>query len=258
MKKSGVITILILTLLIALSIVLFGFVFCVRKQTVIFNGELAITEQEIISTANIENGSPTLLLNKEEAINNIEKKYPHVKVVQIKTTSLTEIEIVVRERYPLFYFENGEKFYMLDEELKVLNIATEEPTNLIKIINISNMENVKKNSDFVGTSKEQEVYTNLFISTYSAVLTTEDYKQARADMANIIFSVCYENDKLTIKTKDEVTIEIAKPDVDLTSKINICFAAIKQLTEEQKSKTTIKILYNADETEFNGYIEILD
>ena len=234
---------------------MFSFVFCVRKQTVNYVNEMSITEQEILNVANIKNGKPILLLNKEEAMQNLEKHYPNIKVVQIKTISLTEIEIVVRERFSLYYIQANEKFYVLDEELKILNIVEEEPTNLIKLTSKIDINKETEKAEFIGTEEEQLLHYELFVSVYSAVLSSED-KQARVDMANLIASVNLENDKLIIKTRDEVSLEIVKPNTDLTKKINICFAAIKELPPEQKSKATIKILYNAQGTEYKGYVNI--
>lgn len=257
MKKAGVIAISIFIFLIALSIVLFGFVFCVRKQTVSFVSEMSLTEQDVLNTASIKNGKPILLLDKESATNKLEAIYPNLKVVQIKTISLFEIEIVVRERFPLFYIEKDDKYYVLDEELKVLDILETQPTNLINVTNQFNISTDTKKADFVGSELEREITYNLFVSVYTFVVGTEG-KQAREDMANIISTVCLESDKLTIKTKEDVTIEILKPNIELGDKINICFSAIEELTPEQKGKTTIKILYNAEGTEYKGYVSIAE
>ena len=75
-----------------------------------FVNDVDITEQDVIKTANIKSGEPVLMLNKEEAISNIENKYPKLKVVQIKTINLNEIEIVVRERFSLYYISANESY----------------------------------------------------------------------------------------------------------------------------------------------------
>ena len=253
MSKGKIITISIISFIILLGIVLFSFVFCVRKQTVKFSSELSITEQQILDSANIKNGKPIFMLNKEQATANIEQKYPNIKVIQIKTTSFMAIEIVVRERYALYYTENEEQFYVLDEDLKVLEKTETEPTNLIKVEFNLNVTKQTKAAEFLGTVNEQSISSNLFIAMYSTVLTTED-NQARIDMSNLIKSVNLDDSKLTITTREDVKLEIAKPNSELINKINICFSAIEELTTEQKNKTTIKILYNADGTEYKGYV----
>ena len=98
MSKGKVVVISIFSFLIVLSIILFSFVFCVRKQTVCFVAESTITEQEILTAADIKSGKPIFMINKEDAVTNIESKYANIKVIQIKTTSITSIEIIVRNR----------------------------------------------------------------------------------------------------------------------------------------------------------------
>ena len=261
MSKGKIITISIFSFIVLLGIVLFSFVFCVRKQTVNFTSEMLISEQEILTTANIKNGNAAIkhkipylvFLNKEKATQNIETKFPNIKVIQIKTTSLIAVEFIVRERYGLYYIENNENYYVLDVDLKVLEITEIQPTHLTKIETPLNTNEDIKISQFLGTKNQQSISSNLFIAMYSAVLTTEN-NQARIDMANLIKSVNLDDSKLTITTREYVKLEIAKPNSELTNKINICFSAIDKLTDEQKNKTTIKILYNSDETEYKGYV----
>ena len=257
MSKGKIIAISIISFIIVLSIVLFGFVFCVRKQSVAFTTELNITEQQILDSANIKNGNPIFMLNKEQATKNIETKFPNIKVIQIKTTSLVSVEIVVRERFSLYYTENEDKFYILDEDLKVLQITETEPENLVKIETKLNTTNQTRVADFLGDENQQSISSNLFIAMYSAVLNSED-NQARVDMASLVKSIKFEEDKLLVTTREDINLEIAKPSSELTNKINICFSAIKELTQEQKSGTTIKILYNADETVYKGYIDFAE
>ena len=59
-------------------------------------------------------------------------------------------------------------------------------------------------------------------------------------MANLITSVTLENNKLIITTRENITLEILKPNSELINKINICFSAINELNPEQKQNTTIK------------------
>ena len=73
MRKFKITLISTICFLVILNIALFGFVFRLRKQSVEFQNELNITEEEIVNTANLTNGASILLLDKDEAINNIEQ-----------------------------------------------------------------------------------------------------------------------------------------------------------------------------------------
>ena len=247
MKKVKVFGIAILSIVILLSIILFGFVFRLRKQSVDFLNETTITEQEILNTASLKEGKATLLINKEQTINKIEQTYANIKVVQIKTVSLFEIKIVVRERYELYYTTNLGKHYVMDEDLKVLRITEIEPTNLIKIESKFSIDTNTKECAFLGTIEQKEILFNLYSAMYSSVITTEG-QQARIDVCSNIASVKIEESKLIIVTPEEIIIDIAKPDCELTDKINICYSAINQLklNGEELEGRTIKIYYNVN------------
>ena len=116
MRKGSVIALSIIALLLVTAGVLFGAVFCLRSQSVKVVGDspITISKEDIISTAGLKKGQSIFLIDKEKALNNIEAKFPYVKVIQIKTTSLTEIEFVVRARHKMFYAEDDTKYYIMD------------------------------------------------------------------------------------------------------------------------------------------------
>ena len=128
MKKGAVITLSIVALILVLTGVLFGAVFCLRTQKVVVLGETPVTisKEDIVSAAGFKKGESIFLLDKEKAISNIEAKHAEIKVVQIKTTSVTEIEIRIRARHKMFYTTFGENYFILDEDLKVLDIISSE------------------------------------------------------------------------------------------------------------------------------------
>lgn len=255
MSKGKIITFSIITFIVLLNIVLFGFVFVLKKQSVEFVDNLNIPEEEIIKTANLKNGKSTLLLDKQSAIENIEKTYSKVKVIQIETVSLFEIKIVVRPRYELYYVAANSKFFILDEDLKVLEITDTEPTELIKVSMKLNLDDNTQKCDFIGTDKQQENLLNLYIAMYSAVIDS-NYKQASEDICDKIISVDLEDNKIIVLTRNGVTLDIAKPQEDLTNKINLCFSTINKLEEEGKDVLgkTIKIFYEAEGKEYKCYL----
>ena len=163
MSKGKFITLILFVMLIVLNIVLFGFVFVLKKQSVEYIDDVKISQENIIKAAGLENGKSTLLIDKESAIKNIEEAYPQIKVIQIETISLFEIKIAVKTRYELYYVSLNNKHYILDEDLKVLNIVEQEPLHLIKITNdLGVSENTKKCS-FVGSENQKVNLLNLYI-----------------------------------------------------------------------------------------------
>ena len=246
MSKKSVVFLFLITILIALAGVLFGVVFCLRSQSVVIIGETEVsaTQEEIIKTAGLKQKQSIFMIDKDKAISKIEKEYSHIKVVQIKTTSLTKVEIHVRARIEMFCTEYNGRYYVLDEDLKVLNITTEQPEdNLIHINptiltkedsnnNALNLNEETDVCDFVGTSHQQKVVKGLQTAMMTVVTkitgegenATKEYltREDVCDFLEEIQFVDYNSyNKLLIKTKFGVILDIEKPTKDLNNKINI-------------------------------------
>ena len=71
-------------------------------------------------------GGTVFFKNKEELVNNIEKKYPYAKVVNIETVFPDKFVVHLAERQPVYSITSGGKEYVLDKELKILNILSEK------------------------------------------------------------------------------------------------------------------------------------
>lgn len=271
MTKKSVIWLSVILSLIVLIGVLFGTVFCLRTQSVkvVENNAILYSEEEIINAAKLKNGQSIFLIDKETATKNIENKYPDLKVVQIKTVGLTEIQFIVRARHKMFYADFEDKYILLDEDLKVLEIMTKsedgepsnEPLNLIKIVNTDlKITNSTKVCDFVGSELQKNIVYNLYdsmINTFQKTVNVdgEDEKVyfSREDVLeklNEIEIKEYETfNKLIIKTDYGVTLDVEAPSKDLKNKINICYHTIDAfLTSSEGKETagTIKIYKDSD------------
>lgn len=261
MTKKSLIILVIIAFFTTLTALLFGVVFCVRNQSVniVDKTILLVDNNEIIKTAGIDNGASIFLINKQEAINKIEARYPHIKVVQIKTTGLTSIEFCVRTRYSMYYAEANNKYYIMDEDLKVLKILETNPEtiadNLIKIKSAEiEIPSTTKVCDFVGTSQQKHVVYQLFVAMYTSVckpgLKDEAYL-TRDEIKQTITEIDFENkasyDKLIITTSYGVMLDIENPEDNLQGKINICFSTINKFIElgnNNEKNGTIKIFFD--------------
>lgn len=270
MTKKSIIGLSIFIVLIVLTAVLFGGVFCLRSQSVkVMEGSsVLIDTDEIITTAGFKTGKSIFMLDKEKAIKNIESKYSHIKVVQIKTTSLTSIEFKIRSRHEMFYIEANEQYYLLDEDLKVLQIldfSQPEPSHLTKIINkdleISDNTQV---CDFVGDDEQQSIIYNLHeaMNIYVTKLDKEtEVNLSREDIREILRIVEFEDlesyNKLKIITSYGVKLDIEKPQSNLHHKVNICFSTIEQFIKDANNKEqggTIKLFYDLNSEMQTVYI----
>ena len=255
--------------------VLFGFVFCVRNQSVSYiDKNIKITQQELLETANIKNGTPIFTIDKNSAINNIESKYPYIKVVQIKTNSVTDIQFVVDSRQEVYVITHEDFTYILDKELKVLE-KLEKTTEYNNLIEISNkIVKINKNTkvcDFVGTTSYQNVAKELYNAIYNnAVKQVGEEKQhlTHPEVLELVKSVNLtvgatlsgECNVLVVKLADSTsfgtygeTIEIWKPDQDLDYKFNACFSTLTTLQKENIKAEKITYGYDAEDKDKLSY-----
>ena len=122
-KKTVVFASVILVLLITLVILMFT-LFSLKNVEVKMHTEfknISVEVQEEIKSE-IDLGGTVLFKNKDEFVKNIEKKYPYVKVINIETIFPDKFVIHLAERQPIYSISSGGNEYILDSELKVLNI----------------------------------------------------------------------------------------------------------------------------------------
>ncbi len=284
-KKRAIIISIIISVLILLFVLL-GAIFCVRQQDVVFIGDrsantLDITNDQLIESAGIKNGRSIFTIDKDGAIANIEHTYPYIKVIQINTVSPMRIEICVRERVEMFYAENisRDKYYILDEEMKVLRIDTELPTGLSQIIPHLLGDEAKESilgisgntvaGDFLSNEHYRDLTYNTFVAIYKTVMIDGKYLD-RDDIKGLIIDLQFGTgyteygsyDRVIMSTNLGFTIDIGKPDADLERKVNTCFSAIGPLVEAGKSNGSIRVFYyvndNGEELESISYFESED
>lgn len=260
--KTKIIISSILIFLVTLIAVLFGAVFRLRKQSVKVVGDESITvsAEEIISSAKLNNGGSIFFLDKEKATANVEASIPNIKVIQIKTTSVTSVEIVVRARVETYYTYVNGTYYLMDEDLKVLN----KTTNLdlaVSLIHIKDslldIETQTEIGDFVGENY-QEIFYNLYTGIYNSATKVVDgvaHYLTRQEVINFVKDVTIEKgntlteryNRLIVKTSTGVLFDIAKPNENLQDKINMCISAYES-GEYDKTQGTIKYYYLEDGT----------
>lgn len=255
MKKTIIASTLLITF-ITLIAILFSVVFCLRQQSVTFLDEnIAYSEVEILSSAGLKNGESIFMIDKDKAIANIESIYPDLKVVQISTTSLTKIDIRVKKRHELFYIQSENKYYTLDQDLKVLDILSNEPS-LIKID--LEYSKVQKKGDFILIDKAN-ITADLFVAVYTTMLESEGadaYIEMTDKIEKISFDIAHtlsgEYDRIIIALKSGIQFDIGRPNENLQHKINVCYQTM--ITDDvNDSSGVIRVYYDADGTEHFGY-----
>ncbi len=212
MSKKRIIILSVLLGIVTLLIILFGVVFCLRKIEISplsaeeyplymyqinekgnvdtdDNGkkiQINLTNDMILKAAGLKKGTPIFSVNKEKAKNNIEKTYPSLKVVQIRTVSAIGIEIKVRQRVGMYYmqvdteFDSNIGFYVLDEELVILDklgIGYDEEVkeNYTKLV-LSDDSVITRRPyyDKLSTTTIQNYSSNIFSAVCSAVTIKQE------------------------------------------------------------------------------------
>lgn len=278
MSKRSLVTLIVFIVLGVLAGILFGAVFVLRDQTVVVKGDtpVDVSRDELISLTGFREKSSIFMLDKEKAIQNIEDKYSHIKVIQIKTKSVTEIEIVVRARHEMFYTKFNNKYYTMDEELKVLNVfeVAENESNKPNLINITAKDNENNDNlhittstlkcDFVGTKEQRKSIKNLYESlpnNVKEISGEEKVYYTRTDFLDMFKEVelleYTSFDKIVIATKYGVKLDIENPRKNMTDKMNTCLSTIDFLKNNEdysEESGTIKIYYDLNGEQKNIYI----
>lgn len=147
MKKKGWIIAGSVTLGFILLIILLSFtLFSLRTIKVDYktsHTHITASNEEIINASKIKYGGTVFFRNKNKYIQNIEKEYPYVKVINIETVFPSKMIIHISERQEVYAIENGEHFYICDEEFKVLKMtdsfsSVQDNAILLKGIEIQN------------------------------------------------------------------------------------------------------------------------
>lgn len=188
-----------------------------------------------------------LFLDTQESVDKIEKEHPYVKVHQVLRKFPNKLCLYIEERIPKYRVKDTElsnKWYILDDEFKVLEIATTEEVNEdfatctveIQYFEVSSsageflqkdLELAKLNSIMSGVYGKTKDYFAVTAINYSEdddtfYLTTKsgDYEYTNSCEIQIVGS-----NNLTDKTFKAVSVFIDKNfdgiDIDLSKKIII-------------------------------------
>lgn len=267
MSKRKITLLIILGIFIGLSIYLFGFVFRLKNQSVKVVGEKVLySAEEIISASELKNGKSIFLLDKQQAIENIENKYADLKVIQIKTTNINSIEICVRARYETYVVKNNGMYFILDEDLKVLEKSSNEDyVNTLNLVEIkTSLENFSESTqkcDFVGNSIQKDIFYNLYVSIHTNTTISNSLPtgtESHNAMCEIINSVSInsvgakdgsKDSILNIETNYGIKFIIHNANSNLVKKFDACFQLMNDSSKIQdKTKGTIE-LFTLDDTE---------
>lgn len=126
-KKKRLIILSVVTGVLVFIILLSSAVFKIKGVSVEYQTTLTLlTKDELnlmVEKAEIPYGKSIFFSSLDESVEKMEKNSPYVKVNGIERKFPNSLVVLVSERVPVVKVEYGGATYVLDSELKVLNIA---------------------------------------------------------------------------------------------------------------------------------------
>lgn len=127
MKKKWIISLSTIGIVIITVVILSFTLFTMQNISIDYRTSLKYeyNDDEIIASSLLPKGKNIMFLKKQPYIDNIEKAYPYLEVINIETAFPSKLIIHVRERQPFYAVKNEEKYMLLDQSLKVLEVVDE-------------------------------------------------------------------------------------------------------------------------------------
>lgn len=200
--------------------------------------------QNIINTSGIQKGKTILSVNKEQAIKNLEKENPYLKVVNIETVFPNKIVIHCAEREALFAVRSGSKYFMCDGEFKVLNVVELDvlqesypntQKNAIEFLGLDgNIDNLSRLNagDFIEFETDGEMLKNI---TTALIYNNKTVAEQKALIKTIKFdsSIYYYTGKnqpfLQITDFNDFVTNIYVPESKLVNKFQAMFLTVSDV-----------------------------
>ena len=245
-KKAKIITIFLSVFAaIVLLVVLSSTLFAVSEVKVSFQGEkhklASIDEKEIAKTADIKNGTHVFLVDKKKAINNIEKKYPYIKVLNIEIKFPNKVVVNAVEREEVFVFQQSERHLFVDSDFKVLRIVTGNFDSTISDpIKVMFEECDAKEGEFLKASQKFLTLKSLEQSNYEN-FSKEESNTALSMLLTRYKSIDVFDEKLEMQTFQGVKIVMYTPNYKQQEKLEMATLKINELSATDRTKGTIYI-----------------
>ena len=127
MKKSLIWLTSILSVIVVFVILIFT-VFTLKSAEVKFHNNTVLfsaqnAKSDIIESAKLDFGHTLFFMNKTSYVNNIEKAFPYLEVVNIESVFPSKLVLHLNEREPVFAVKAESKYFICDASLKILQIT---------------------------------------------------------------------------------------------------------------------------------------
>lgn len=122
MKKKWIIALSVIGLVVITIVILSFTLFTVQQISIDYRTSLQheYNDEQIISDSKLPKGKNIIFLKKQPYIDNIEKAYPYLEVINIETSFPSKLTIHVRERQPFYAVKSENGYFLVDPTMKVL------------------------------------------------------------------------------------------------------------------------------------------
>ena len=217
-------TIFMVLIITVLSLTVF---FNINKFTV--EGNSHYSADEIISASGLETGQNMFRLNKFEIIESLKASLPYLSEVTIRRALPSCIQITVTESQPFAYLNSAGTFYIVDENLKILE-ADVVPRDDIPEIQGLELEQAQVGQTLTASDGAEQT---LLILTQSM--------KANVDTENVTVINAENLHELSFVYEDRITVTLGGAE-----SMDEKFKLIKYVIDENPSKEHAEINISSD------------
>ena len=120
MIRAIAVTVIALVLVALISAVFINKLFVV--ETLIVDGTERYTFTEIKESSGITDKSVIFFVREKKVENLLKSRYPYIKEVKLEKDFPSTVNIVITEEVPKFYFEYDGEYFVITDEMKILEI----------------------------------------------------------------------------------------------------------------------------------------
>jgi len=237
MQRRRRITMAIITfmsILLAMGMIIGCAMLFFRVKNIVVEGAATYGEAEISSASGIAFDSSLYSLDKDAIRQSIIMNYPYVRSVRVVRRLPTTIALIVTEDVPVYFFALSDEYYVLSEDLRVLERTTDRTALLSRWPDLVELATLPVRTAIVG--KELE-----FIST-----TAFDYAHAMLDLflnSDIADHITYIDFSSRFDVKvtydDRLTIEFGSVD-NLEMKLNFALNIMETIDERYQATINVE------------------
>lgn len=202
-------------------------------------------KDDLLKSSEIKQKTSVFFINKEKAVNNLEKKYPNLKIVNIETTFPNGLKFHLAQREELYATKNSLDFYsIMDSDFKILNVISKaEFQNLsIKPIEIEFVDSQLINlsqGEFIKKTQHTKMFEDL---SKSLLINSRDVIEQKTIFKEMILL----DNMLKITLRDGFEIKVYNPQQELHKKTTAMMLRMGQIYPNYQNDYVLEIYLTQD------------